>query len=142
MTANSAPPAMLAALGQAGAQQMEAMAQFLRATNWKPSPDGPNAPVSGINFMATNVPGPQTTWYFAGCEVSGFIAAVSLAGNLGLGVVITSYNQRIFITLVAEPRLLPDVERLRDFVAQAFAELCARVPQAVRELQGGQAAAA
>ncbi|MGH7837062.1 MAG: wax ester/triacylglycerol synthase domain-containing protein, partial [Candidatus Binataceae bacterium] len=80
MTASSAPPAMLAALGQAGARQMEALAQYLRATNWKPSPAGPNAPVTGINFMATNIPGPQTTWYLAGSEVSGFVAAVSLTG--------------------------------------------------------------
>jgi|SRR5579863_2679191 len=141
MTASTVPPAMLAALGQAGAQQMEAMAQYVRAINWKPSPTGPNAPVTGINFMATNVPGPQTTWYLAGCEVAGYVAAVSLAGNLGLGVVITSYNQRIFITLVAEPRLLPDVECLRDFVAESFAELRERVPQTVRDLQGHQAAA-
>jgi WS/DGAT/MGAT family acyltransferase len=142
MAAGTTPPAMLAALGQAGAQQLAAMGQYLRAINWKPSPAAPNPPVNGINFMATNVPGPQTAWYLAGCEIAGFIAAVSLAANLGLGVVITSYNQRIFITLVAEPRLLPDVELLRDFMATAFDELSARVPGSVRDLQGRQAAAA
>jgi diacylglycerol O-acyltransferase len=142
MNAGTIPPAVLAALGQAGAQQMEAAAQFLRAINWQPSPAGPNAPVSGINFMATNIPGPQTPWYLAGCEITEWVAAVSLAGNLGLGVVITSYNQRLFITLVAEPRLLPDVERLKEFAFEAFAELHDRVPKEVRDLQGRASAAA
>jgi diacylglycerol O-acyltransferase len=142
MNSSSAPAALLAAMGQAGAQQLAAAAQWLRATNWKPSPTGLNAPITGINFMATNMPGPQTPWYLAGCEVAEWVAAVSLAANLGLGVVITSYNQRIFITLVTEPRLLPDVDRLKEFTQEAFEELRTRVPRDVSDLQGPARAAA
>jgi hypothetical protein len=91
--------------------------------------------------MATNVPGPQTAWYLAGQEVTEWVCAISLAGNLGLGVVITSYNQQMFISLVAEPRLLPDVERLKEFVLQAFDDLIERVPKDLRDLQDGRPAA-
>jgi diacylglycerol O-acyltransferase len=131
MSTNTVQPAILAALGHVGAQQAEGAAQFVKDTKTRPNPAGPNAPVTGINFMATNVPGPQTAWYLAGFEITDWVCAVPLAGNLGLGVVITSYNQQIFISLVAEPRLLPDIERMKSFVQEAFNELRQQLPQEV-----------
>jgi WS/DGAT/MGAT family acyltransferase len=128
--ANVLPPALAAAMGRAAAQQMEASVQFIRAIDWKPSPRGPYVPVTGINCMATNVPGPQAPWYLAGHEVTEWVCAIPLAGNLGLGAVITSYNQQLFISLTAERRLLPDVDRLRDFVEDTFEELRKRLPKA------------
>jgi diacylglycerol O-acyltransferase len=138
LSGNSVPPALMAAVGRSGAQQMEAMARLVKATNWKPSPAGPNAPVIGINFMATNVPGPQTAWFLAGHEVAEWVCAISLAGNLGLGVVITSYNQQLFISLVAEPRLLPDLDRFKELVREAFEDLLQQVPKEVQDMQGSQ----
>jgi diacylglycerol O-acyltransferase / wax synthase len=70
ISANSMPPALAAVMGRAAAQQIETSAQFVKATNWKPSASGPYVPVTGINFMATNLPGPQGSWYFAGHEVT------------------------------------------------------------------------
>jgi diacylglycerol O-acyltransferase / wax synthase len=125
---NLMPPMLTAAMGRTAAQQLKTFAQIIKATNWKPSASGPYVPVTGINFMATNVPGPQTPWYFAGHEVTDMVGVIPLAGNLGLGVVITSYNQQLFISLTAEPRLLPDVGRLRDFIQEAFDELKERLP--------------
>jgi diacylglycerol O-acyltransferase len=136
------PPALAAALGRVAAQQMEASAQFIKSTNWKPSPRGPYVPVTGINFMATNVPGPQAPWYLAGHEVTEWVCAIPLAGNLGLGAVITSYNQQLFISLTAEPRLLPDVDRLRDFVQDTFEEMRKRLPKDAPANQRELAAAA
>jgi diacylglycerol O-acyltransferase len=128
-SSNPMPSVWASAMGRMAAQQMEATAQFIKATNWKPSPTGPHAPVAGINFMATNVPGPQTPWYLAGHEVTELFCAVPLAGNLGLGVVITSYNQQLFISFVADPHLLPDLSCLKDFVQAAFSDLCERLPR-------------
>jgi WS/DGAT/MGAT family acyltransferase len=126
--ANVLPPALTAALGRVAAQQMAALAQFIKATNWKPNSSGPYVPVIGINFMATNVPGPQAPWYLAGREVTELVCAIPLTGNLGLGAVITSYNQQILISLTAEPRLLPDVDRLKEFVQDTFEEMRKRLP--------------
>ncbi|HJU10629.1 MAG TPA: WS/DGAT domain-containing protein, partial [Candidatus Binataceae bacterium] len=75
-----------------------------------------------------NVPGPQTSWYLAGHEITEWVCAIPLAGNLGLGVVITSYNQQLFISLTAEPRMLPDVDRLRQLVEDTFEEMRRRLP--------------
>jgi diacylglycerol O-acyltransferase / wax synthase len=139
---NQMPPAIVAAMGRLSAQQMEATVQFVKAINWKPSSSGPYMPVTGINFMATNVPGPQTAWYLAGHEVTEWVCAIPLASNLGLGVVITSYNQELFISLTAEPRLLPDVDRLKLLIEEAFEEMRRRLPKNPPAFQRVAAAAA
>ena len=141
--AAAVPPALTAAIGRITAQQMEATVQLIKAINWKPSPNGPYIPVTGINFMATNVPGPQTSWYLAGHEITEWVSAIPLAGNLGLGVVITSYNQQLFISLTAEPRLLPDIERLKDLIVETFEEMKKRLPEIATgyERRTGEAAA-
>jgi diacylglycerol O-acyltransferase len=140
-SANALPPALAAAMGRVAAQQMEASVQFVKAINWKPNPSGPHVPVTGINFMATNVPGPQTPWYLAGHAITEWVSAIPLAGNLGLGVVITSYNQQLLISLTAEPRLLPDVDRLKNFVEETFEEMRKRLPKAAPTYQPSRAAA-
>jgi hypothetical protein len=127
------PPAVTAAIGRMGTSAQEAMAQLIKVANWKPRPGGPALPASGINFMASNVPGPQTPWYLAGHEVTDFVGMIMLAGQLGYGVAITSYNQNMFISMTAESRMLPDVERMREFVRDAFEELKQRAPVSVRE---------
>jgi diacylglycerol O-acyltransferase / wax synthase len=139
---NSMPPALTAAMARTAAQQMETSAQIIKAINWKPSASGPHVPVTGINFMATNVPGPQTPWYFAGYEVTDMVGVIPLTGNLGLGVVITSYNQQLIISLTAEPRLLPDVDRLRDLIREAFEELRECLPKMVPTYERSLQAAA
>jgi diacylglycerol O-acyltransferase / wax synthase len=128
-SSNAVPPALTAAMGRLAAQQTETLVQFVKAINWKPSPRGPYLPVTGINFMATNVPGPQTPWYLAGHEVTEWVCAIPLAGNLGLGAVITSYNEQLFISLTAEPRLLPDVDRLKNLIETTFEEMRKRLPE-------------
>ena len=56
-----------------------------------------------------------------------------LAGQLGYGVAITSYNRNMFISMTAETRMMPDVERMRDFVTDAFAELKEQLPPEFQE---------
>jgi diacylglycerol O-acyltransferase len=139
---NALPPAVTAAMGRLAAQQMEASVQLVKAINWKPSPSGPYIPVTGINFMATNVPGPQAPWYLAGHEITEWVCAIPLAGNLGLGVVITSYNQQLLISLTAEPRLLPDVDRLKSFIEETFEEMRRRLPKVAPAYRSATGAAA
>jgi WS/DGAT/MGAT family acyltransferase len=82
-------------------------------------------PVAGINFIATNVPGSQAPLYFAGRRMTDMVGCVPLAGNLGYNVAIVSYNQNLFFGMMAEPRLMPDLARMRDYAAEAFGELVA-----------------
>jgi WS/DGAT/MGAT family acyltransferase len=127
------PPAVIAAVSQLGTMAQEVMGRVLKAVDWRPRPDGFILPASGINFMASNVPGPQTAWYLAGYEVTDFVPMIMLAGQLGYGVAITSYNQNLFVSMTAETRMMPDVEQMRDFVADAFSELKARLTSDPRE---------
>jgi hypothetical protein len=52
-----------------------------------------------------------------------FVGLVPLAGTLGYGVAIVSYNQNLFFGLMAEPRMMPDVEFMKSCIAGAFQEL-------------------
>jgi diacylglycerol O-acyltransferase / wax synthase len=82
-------------------------------------------PAPGINFIATNVPGAQVPLYLAGRRMVDMIGCVPLSANLGYNVAIVSYNQRVVFGMMAEPRVMPDVELMRDFAAEVFAELMA-----------------
>lgn len=78
---------------------------------------------AGFNFTFTNVMGPPWTQYIAGHEVLNSYAALMLSGNLGLGASLASFNGVMTFSFTVDPRLLPDVEVLRDYVAEAFSEL-------------------
>lgn len=58
-------------------------------------------------------------------------------------MVITSYNQQVFISLTAEPRLLPDVELLKELLEETFEEMRKRLPKIAPayERRAGKAAA-
>jgi diacylglycerol O-acyltransferase / wax synthase len=131
---DSVPPALLAATSRMGTVAQEAMALLLNALNWRPTPAGPALPASGINFMASNVPGPQTTWYLAGHEVTDFLPMIMLAGQLGYGVGITSYNDNMYIGMTADSRMMPDVDRMKSFAQEAFDELRSAAEIASRDI--------
>jgi diacylglycerol O-acyltransferase len=80
-------------------------------------------PAPGINFIATNVPGAQVPLYLAGRRMIEMIGCVPLGANLGYNVAIVSYNQNLIFGMMAAPCLMPDVERMRDYASEVFAEL-------------------
>ena len=90
-----------------------------------PAPGGWRPPNYGINFVCTNVPGVQVPQYLCGHRVLDAIGILVLSGNLGLGVTILSYNGGLYYSFVCEPRLLPDVELLRDGAQDVYDELLA-----------------
>jgi len=120
---DSMPPALIAAVSRISTLAQEAMAQLLNAINWRPTLAGPALPATGINFMASNVPGPQTAWYLAGHEVTDFLPVIMLGGQLGYGVGITSYNDNVYIGMTADSRMMPDIDLMKGFVQEAFDDL-------------------
>jgi diacylglycerol O-acyltransferase / wax synthase len=88
-------------------------------------------PAMGISFIATNVPGVQVPMYMDGHKLLYSTGFVGPGGTLGFGVPITSYNQEMFFHLTADPRLMPDVDRMKQFVDDSFAELRDRALRAV-----------
>ncbi|OAI41219.1 hypothetical protein AYO38_04100, partial [bacterium SCGC AG-212-C10] len=108
-TAPPIPPAMMAPM-------------LLSALNPNPQPVFPppartpwfTPPQFGFNFVLTNVPGVQVTQYMAGHKCLDQFGPLMLGGTLGYGVVVGTYNQNLYFSLVADPRLLPDIEHMAD----------------------------
>ncbi len=67
-----------------------------------------------FNLVVTNVPGPQFPMYMAGARMLEVFPHVPLAGNLGLGIALLSYDGRIHWGFNADYDVVPDLE---DFVA-------------------------
>lgn len=76
-----------------------------------------------INFIATNVRGPAGTRYVAGRPMLDYAGMIPLGGNLGYGVVICTYDHQLSIGLMADPRLMPDLELMESCIEEAFADL-------------------
>jgi WS/DGAT/MGAT family acyltransferase len=127
----SIPPVVLGAISRVGAIGMELAGALLKAADWKPTPGGFAMPPPAINFVATNVPGPQAQWYFAGHKVTDSIGLLPLAGNLGYGVAIVSYNQYMTFSMMGDARML-DVEQMKAFVEEAFNDLRSRIRSEIR----------
>jgi diacylglycerol O-acyltransferase / wax synthase len=87
-----------------------------------------------INFIATNVPGAQIPMYLAGRRMTLMVGCVPLAANIGYSVAIVTYNQELVFGLMAEPNLMPDVYRMREFANEVFHQLMA----AARRTTGAQ----
>jgi diacylglycerol O-acyltransferase len=78
---------------------------------------------SPMNFIATNVRGPQLPAYLAGKKMLDYVGMIPLGASLGCGVVISTYNRNVYVAVMAEPRLMPDVELMKAFIDDAFEEL-------------------
>ncbi len=77
----------------------------------------------GMSFLATNVPGVPVTQYLAGHKLLDSIGVVPLGGNIGYGVAIMSYNQKLYFGMMSDPNNMPDVDLMKSHVDQVFAEL-------------------
>ena len=86
---------------------------------------GPRPPMLGFNFVCTNVPGVQTTQYLAGHRILDSLGLLMLAGNLGFGIVVLSYNKNLYLNFMCDPRLMPDLELMASEADDAFNELLA-----------------
>lgn len=88
-----------------------------------PPRTGPRPPLAGFNFTCTNVPGVQVPQYLDGREVLHTMSVLMLGGNLGYGMSILSYNQRLSLNMICDPRLMPDLELMASGVRDVFNEL-------------------
>jgi hypothetical protein len=46
-----------------------------------------------------------------------------LGGTLGYGVVITTYNQKLYASFASDPTLLPDIETMADLFDAVYNEM-------------------
>lgn len=84
------------------------------------------APVA-FSFLAhlwcTNVAGPQIPVYVLGHRMVNSFGFFPLNPSMGLACVITSYNQRISMNLIADAGIIPDIVELRQYLEQSYVAL-------------------
>ena len=85
--------------------------------------NAPPPPNTVANMVCTNVPGPMIPLYSIGHPLLAHYPMVPIAWEMGVGCAVTSYNQKLYFGLMADAGAAPDVERLGDFLAQAYVEL-------------------
>jgi diacylglycerol O-acyltransferase len=75
------------------------------------------------NMVCTNIPGPMIPLYSVGRRLLAHYPLMPLAWEMGVGCGVTSYDQKLYFGLIADPQAVPDVARLKEFLDQAFVEL-------------------
>lgn len=78
---------------------------------------------AGTNFTFSNVLGPPYTQYVAGQRIARMYGGLMLGGNLGMGTMLASFDNKFYFNFTADPRLMKNLEKYRDLVAEAFKEL-------------------
>jgi hypothetical protein len=77
------------------------------------------------NMVCTNVPGPMIPLYTVGHRLLEHYALAPLGWEMGMGVAVTSYNQRLYVTAQADAALADDMDEFRDLLDESYAALCA-----------------
>jgi WS/DGAT/MGAT family acyltransferase len=75
------------------------------------------------NLTVSNVPGPRTPIYVAGCELVAAYPVVPISQDHALSIGIFTYRDNVFFGLYADPYALPDVEALPAALRSASSEL-------------------
>ncbi len=83
----------------------------------------PQPPNNLANMVCTNVPGPMIPLYSVGHRMLAHYPVVPLGWEMGVGCGVTSYNQKLYFGLMADPNAAADVGRLKEYLDQAFVEL-------------------
>jgi WS/DGAT/MGAT family acyltransferase len=97
-----------------------------RAPSWLLRAGARALPLERIaNLVVTNVPGPRQPRTLFGAPVTEIHPVVPIAHGMGLGVAALSYADRLQVTLHADAELVPDLDKLRLGMEEAFSALTA-----------------
>jgi hypothetical protein len=78
-----------------------------------------------VHTFVTNVPGPPAHLALGGRRVAEVLPAAVTPGNVGVSFDLLSYADAMVVTVVADPRLLPDQDRLTADLGEGLAALLA-----------------
>jgi WS/DGAT/MGAT family acyltransferase len=83
----------------------------------------PVPPNTVANLVCTNVPGPMIPLFCVGHRLLGHYPLVPIAWEMGVGLGVTSYNQKLYFGYMGDAGTGSDVQRLKEFTDQAYIEL-------------------
>jgi diacylglycerol O-acyltransferase / wax synthase len=92
-----------------------------------------STPIPPFNMVSTNVPGPQVPLYAMGKRMVSYYPYVPVGYAIGCGCAIMSYDQKLTFGLTSDTAAMPDVERLKAYLDESFAEL--RTAASVEEIK-------
>jgi hypothetical protein len=81
------------------------------------------APNMLANLLCTNVRGPETPLYCLGHRMVAHYPWVLTTWRMGLSVAVMSYLRHLSFSFTGDAAVLPDIERLSEFVEADFREL-------------------
>jgi len=80
-------------------------------------------PVLPFDMVCTNVPGPQVPLYLLGRKMLTYYPYVPIGDFMGVCCAMASYNGTLYFSLTGDSACAPDLEQLRDFLAEALCTL-------------------
>jgi WS/DGAT/MGAT family acyltransferase len=80
-------------------------------------------PQGALNLVCTNVPGPLIPLYSVGHRMVAHYPMVPLAGDLGIGAGITSFDQGLYLGIMSDPALVEDVDAIARYFDEEFRQL-------------------
>lgn len=86
-----------------------------------------------FNVVVSNVPGPREPVTIAGVELADIFSVGPILEGIGLNVTVWSYVDRMNVTLLSCPDVLPDLDSLTAELRPALDELLATVPSTSQE---------
>lgn len=73
-----------------------------------------------VHTFETNLRGPRDALHLGGHRISGIVPAVVSPGNVGVSFTVLSYAGELTVTVVADPDLLPEQDRLTHSLASLW----------------------
>ncbi|HET6616036.1 MAG TPA: wax ester/triacylglycerol synthase family O-acyltransferase, partial [Dehalococcoidia bacterium] len=106
-------------------KQADAFEQFARISQNLPAAFHALAgmggiPAGNVNLICTNVPGPLIPLYAVGHRMLAHYPMVPLAGDLGIGAGITSYDKALYLGVMADPQACPDIDTIQRYADEEF----------------------
>jgi hypothetical protein len=84
--------------------------------------------VNPFNLIISNVPGPSVPLYIAGgSELVAYYPLSAVFDGQGLNITIFSYHDSVFFGLTACRELVPDLDKMAEYIAEELALLSAAV---------------
>lgn len=102
---------------------LQALSLSSAANSWVQRALGYAWQVPPMHLICTNVPGPQIPLYCVGKRMLNYYPLLPIALEMGVSCGVTSYNQRLYISFIADANAAPDIDLLRDYMRECFDEL-------------------
>lgn len=75
------------------------------------------------NVALSNAPGPQEARYLAGARLEASYPFIPLTGTAGLSVSVSSYAGRVYVGLLGDRDIVPDLDLLGEFFVESLSDL-------------------